>query len=95
MYDDAFFRLYYAHDDAAASLGHLPKEDTPSQNLEASSRAGGAACKKKMACRAMSHSIIAHDSITCCDAGKTGRQQASFFWAKRDISREFAGADMF
>jgi hypothetical protein len=46
MYDDAFFRLYYAHDDAAASLGHLPKEDTPSQNLEASSRAGGAACKK-------------------------------------------------
>jgi hypothetical protein len=57
MYDDAFFQVhfsahffsqYYAHDDdAAASLGHFPKVDTPSQNLEASSRAGGAACKKK------------------------------------------------
>jgi hypothetical protein len=53
MYDDAFFQCifcifsqYYAHDDnAAASLAHFPKEDTPSQNLEASSRAGGAACK--------------------------------------------------
>jgi hypothetical protein len=55
MYDDAFFQCifsaffsqYYAHDDdTAASLGHFPKVDTPSQNLEASSRAGGAACKK-------------------------------------------------
>jgi hypothetical protein len=56
MYDDAFFQCiflhfsqYYAHgDDAAASLGHFPKEDTPSQNLEASSRAGGAACKQNL-----------------------------------------------
>jgi hypothetical protein len=32
----AFFSQYYAHDDAAASLGHFPKVDTPSQNLEAS-----------------------------------------------------------
>jgi hypothetical protein len=33
MYDDAFLSQYYAHDDdAAASLGHLPKEDTLSQN---------------------------------------------------------------
>jgi hypothetical protein len=56
MYDErvlsvhfsAFFSQYYAHDDAAAaSLGHLPKVDTPSQNLEASSRTGGAACKRK------------------------------------------------
>jgi hypothetical protein len=63
-----FFSQYYAHDDdAAASLGHLPKVDTPSQNLEASSRAGGAACKPKLACPpwATSHSIIVHDSITC------------------------------
>jgi hypothetical protein len=45
----AFFSQYYAHDDdAAASLGHLPKVDTPSQNVEASGAGLAAPLAKKM-----------------------------------------------